>query len=84
MQQPGEYDQILKDIEVRATEKGHDWNAYLEIVERTGIGRESLIDEQNSWIDNNAEFNAKRAAFATKEENLTSDSNSLFDRMINQ
>ncbi len=83
LQQPGEYDQVLKDIEVRATEKAHDWNAYLEIVERTGISRESLINEQNSWVDNNAEFNAKRAAFSTKEENLESDSKSLFSRMIN-
>lgn len=81
LKQPGEHAQMLKDIEVREKVKAHDWNAYMQIVERTGISREALIDEQNSWISNNTEFNAKRAAFATKEENLESDSNSLFDRV---
>ena len=85
LKQPGEHEQMLKDIEVRDKVKTHDWNAYLEIVERTGISREALIEEQNSWVDqNNTEFNAKRVAFATKEENLKSDSNSLFDSMLNK
>ncbi|MEX6627539.1 hypothetical protein [Tenacibaculum salmonis] len=84
LKQPGEHKKMLKDIEVRAKVKAHDWNAYLEIVERTGISREALIDEQNNWVANNTEFNAKRAAFATKEENLESDSNSLFDRITNK
>tara|TARA_R110002126_G_scaffold78629_1_gene195620 strand:+ start:8516 stop:10561 length:2046 start_codon:yes stop_codon:yes gene_type:complete len=84
LQQPGEYDRVLEDIAVRAKEEARDWDAYMQIVERTGISREALIDEQNSWVANNAEFNAKRAAFATKEENLQSDSNSLFDRMLNK
>ncbi len=84
LQQEGEYKQVLKDIEVREKVKAHDWNTYMDIVAHTGIGRESLINEQNSWVDNNTEFNAKRAAFATKEENLTSDSTSLFDRIINK
>lgn len=85
LQKEGEYAQTLKDIEVREKIKAHDWNAYMEIVERTGISREALIDEQNSWVDeNNAEFQAKRAGFASKEENLKSDSDSLFDKIINK
>tara|TARA_R110002033_G_scaffold84007_1_gene134756 strand:+ start:359 stop:2398 length:2040 start_codon:yes stop_codon:yes gene_type:complete len=84
LKEPGEHAQMLKDIEVREKVKAHDWNAYMQIVERTGISREALIDEQNSWVANNAEFNAKRAAFATKEENLQSDSDSLFERIMNQ
>ncbi|CAA0247742.1 conserved hypothetical protein [Tenacibaculum maritimum] len=85
LQKEGEYKQVLKDIEVRSKVRAHDWNTYMEIVEQTGISREALIDEQNSWVtENNAEFNAKRSAFATKEENLKSDSNSLFDRITNK
>jgi hypothetical protein len=84
LKQPGEHEKMLRDVEVRAKVKAHDWNAYMEIVERTGISREALITEQNNWVANNAEFNAKRAAFASKEENLESDSNSLFDRMLNK
>ncbi|WP_373942625.1 hypothetical protein OEG92_05330 [Polaribacter sejongensis] len=48
----------------------------MDIVERTGISREALIEKQNNF-----EFAAKCAAFATKEENLETDSNSLFDQM---
>ena len=84
LQKEGEYEQVLKDLEVREKEKSRDWNAYLKIVERTGISREALIEEQNNWVANNHEFNAKRAAFATKEENLESDSNSLFDKITKQ
>jgi transposase InsO family protein len=84
LQKPGEYDQVLKDLAVREKEKTRDWNAYMAIVERTGISRDALIEEQNSWVGNNHEFNAKRAALATKEENLQSDSSSLFDKIINQ
>jgi transposase InsO family protein len=80
LQREGEYAQVLKDIEVREKVKAHDWNAYMQLVERTGISREALIEEQNSWVENNAEFSAKRAAFATKQENLQNDNNSLFNR----
>lgn len=76
LQEKGEYDQVLKDLEVREKVKAHDWNVYEELVARTGITRESLITQQN-----NMEFAAKRAAHATKEENLQSDSNSLFNRV---
>lgn len=79
LQKPGEYDQVLKDIDVKASEEARDWNAYMKIVERTGISRESLIEKQNNF-----EFAAKRAAFATKEENLEADSDSLFDKIMNQ
>jgi hypothetical protein len=53
---------------------------YNQLVARTGISIEKLIDDQNSWI-NDAEFNTKRAPYATKEENLTNDSDSLFAQM---
>jgi len=78
LKQPGEHKQMLKDLEVREKVRSHDWNAYLDIVERTGISRDTLIEGQNNY-----EFAAKRAAYATKEENLQSDSDSLFDRIIN-
>jgi hypothetical protein len=82
LKQPGEHAQMLEDVAVRDKVKSHDWNAYMEIVERTGISREALIEEQNGWLqNNNAEFAAKCAGFATKEENLESDSNSLFERI---
>lgn len=81
IKEEGEHARMLKDLEVRELEKSRDWNAYIELAERTGITREALIDEQNSWVDqNNTEFNIKRAAFATKEENLASDSKGIFDR----
>ncbi|AUS06451.1 hypothetical protein [Pseudotamlana carrageenivorans] len=79
LQEPGEKQRALKDIEVREKEKSRDWEAYNALVERTGISPEKLIDEQNAMIEN-SEFNAKRAAYATKEENLISDNNSFFNR----
>ena len=80
LQKDGEYEQILKDIAVRENLRSHDENVFEELAARLGMRQEDLIDEQNSWVDD-AVFNAKRAAYATKEENLTSDSNSLFDRI---
>ncbi len=83
LQKDGERAQMLKDLEVREKEKANDWNDYLALVERTGISREALIEEQNSWVDkNNSEFSQKRVGYATKEENLESDSTSLFDKML--
>lgn len=76
----GEREQWLKDLKVREQEELRDWNAYLEIAESIGVTRESLIEEQNAQILNN-EFNAKRSAYATKEEQLITDSNSLFEKM---
>lgn len=76
LQEEGEYEQTLKDLEVREKVKAHDWNAYEELAARTGITRESLITQQN-----NMEFAAKRAAHATKEENLETDTASLSQRV---
>lgn len=81
LQREGEREQMLRDLEVREKVKARDWKAYEEIVARSGISREALIDDQNSWVANNVEFNAKRAAYASKEENLHTDSESIFERI---
>lgn len=80
LQREGEYAQVLKDIEVRKTVENIDLKAYFGIEERTGMKQTDIIDTQREWLENNAEFSAKRAAFATKEENLQNDNNSLFNR----
>ena len=84
LKKQGEQEQLLKDLQVREKEKSRDWNIYLQVAERTGITREALIDEQNSWVNTNTEFNLKRAAYASKEENLQTDNGSLFQRVTNK
>lgn len=82
LKKEGEHARMLKDLEVRELEKSRDWNAYLEIAEKTGVTREALIEDQNSWVaQNNTEFSAKRAAYNTKEENLETDKRSLFEKV---
>ncbi len=80
LQREGEYAQVLKDIEVRKTVENIDLKAYFGIKERTGMKQTDIIDTQREWLENNAEFSAKCAAFATKQENLQNDNNSLFNR----
>ena len=80
LQREGEYAQVLKDIEVRKTVENIDLKAYFGIEERTGMKQTDIIDTQREWLENNAEFSAKCAAFATKQENLQNDNNSLFNR----
>jgi len=81
LKRPGEHAMTLKDIEVRNLEKNRDMEEYLRIAEKTGITREQLIEDQNAMVsNNNTEFNAKRAAFATKQENLETDTRSLYEK----
>lgn len=81
LKKEGEHEQMLRDLAVREKVMAHDRNAYEQLVARTGISREALIDSQNAWVGNNTEFNAKRAAYASKEENLVTDSASIFDKI---
>ncbi len=76
----GEIIKWLEDMKVNQIEKKRDWDTYLEIALRTGVTRESLIDEQNAMIQG-SEFEAKKAAYATKEEAINADNASLFDKM---
>lgn len=81
LQSKGDKEQALKDMAIREKEKSLDWNAYLELAEKTGVTRESLIEQQSSWVENNNEFSSKMAAYNTKKENLKTDNNSLLDRI---
>ncbi len=71
--------QMLKDLEVRDREMMRDWSKYQEIAERTGITRESLIDEQNAMITNNWELDAKMVAYGTKEEQIKTNRKSILE-----
>ena len=62
--------QMLKDLAVREREMMRDWGKYQEIAERTGITRESLVDEQNAMIFNNLELDMKMTAYSTKDEQI--------------
>ena len=44
------------------------------------ITREKLIDEQNAMINGNWELDVKLAAYGTKEEQLTINKKSVFER----
>ncbi len=59
------------DMEIRDLEMMRDWNQYQKIAERTGITRESLVDEQNQMINNNWELEMKMTAYSTKEEQIS-------------
>lgn len=73
--------QLLKDMEVRDREMMRDWTKYQEIAERTGITRESLVDEQNAMIVDNWELDAKMIAYGTKEEQIKTNKKSLFEQI---
>ncbi|MEI7486815.1 MAG: hypothetical protein WCJ72_05305 [Chryseobacterium sp.] len=64
-------EKMRADMNVRDDEMMRDWETYQKIAERTGITRESLIDEQNAMITNNWELNAKLEAYSTKDEQIT-------------
>ena len=74
--------QLLRDLKVREMEEMRDWEAYQRIAERTGITREKLIDDQKAMISENSyEFEAKIMAYSTKEEQLTTNKKSIFNRL---
>ena len=73
--------QMLKDLAVRDNEMMRDWTKYQEIAERTGITRESLVDEQNAMIVDNWELDAKMIAYGTKEEQIKTNKKSLFEQI---
>jgi transposase InsO family protein len=73
--------QMLKDLAVRDNEMMRDWTKYKEIAERTGITRESLVDEQNAMIVDNWELDAKMIAYGTKEEQIKINKKSLFEQI---
>jgi transposase InsO family protein len=73
--------QMLKDLTVRDNEMMRDWTKYQEIAERTGITRESLVDEQNAMIVDNWELDAKMIAYGTKEEQIKTNKKSLFEQI---
>lgn len=76
LQKDGEYKQILKDIAVREEIRSKDKRSLEAIMKRAGINMDDHVDQQNNF-----EFQAKRAAYTSKEENLQSDSKSLFERI---
>lgn len=65
-------EKMRADMNIRDIEMMRDWEQYQKIAERTGITRESLIDEQNSMIENNWELEAKLSAYTTKDEQISS------------
>lgn len=71
--------QMLKDLAVRDNEMMRDWTKYQEIAARTGITRESLVDEQNAMIVDNWELDAKMMAYGTKEEQIKTNRRSVFE-----
>ena len=73
-------EKLRKDMLIRELEYFRDLETYQQIAERTGITREKLIDEQNTMINNNWELDVKLAAYATKEEQLTTNKKSVFER----
>jgi len=73
-------EKLRKDMLIRELEYFRDLETYQQIAERTGITREKLIDEQNAMINNNWELDVKLAAYATKEEQLTTNKKSVFER----
>lgn len=64
-------EKMRADMNIRDIEMMRDWEQYQKIAERTGITRESLIDEQNAMIEDNWELDAKLAAYTTKDEQIT-------------
>lgn len=73
-------EKLRKDMLIRELEYFRDLETYQQIAERTGITREKLIDEQNAMINGNWELDVKLAAYGTKEEQLTTNKKSVFER----
>ncbi|WP_264521170.1 transposase family protein [Flavobacterium sp. N1994] len=63
---------LLQDIAVRDAELKRDQEAYERLIERSGISRESLIEEQEIMI--------KLQGHLPKEGQMQTDSNSLYNR----
>lgn len=74
-------EKMREDLKIRDTEMLRDWNRYQQIAERTGITRESLVDEQNAMITNNWELDVKLAAYSTKDEQLKTNRKSVFAQL---
>lgn len=64
--------QLLDDIAIRDLELKRDQEAYELLVERTGISRESLIEDQELMI--------KFQGHLTKEDQMETDKNTLYSR----
>lgn len=77
-------EKLRKDIAIRELEMYRDWEHYQQIAERTGITRESLIDEQNAMIENNYELDVKFQAYSTKPEQLATNKKSVFEKLNNK
>ena len=63
---------LLQDIEVRDAELKRDQEAYERLINRTGITRESLIEEQELMI--------KFQGHAPKEEQMSTDKSSFYSK----
>lgn len=64
--------QLLADIEIRDAELKRDQEAYEKLIERTGITRESLIEEQELMV--------KFQGHLPKEDQMETDKNSFYSR----
>jgi hypothetical protein len=64
---------LLKDIAVRDAELKRDSEAYERLINRTGISRESLIEEQELMV--------KFQGHLPKEEQMATDSSAFHSRM---
>lgn len=63
---------LLQDIEVRNAELKRDQEAYESLIKRSGISRESLIEEQELMI--------KFQGHLPKEQQMETDKNSIYSR----
>lgn len=74
--------QMVKDMLVRDSERLRDKSAYERFAEELGSSVEQIIDEQNAKIANNWEHSAKIAAYSTKEEQLETGRNSIYNKLM--
>lgn len=63
---------LLQDVSVRDAELKRDQEAYERLISRTGISRESLIEDQELMV--------KFQGHLPKEEQMATDSNALHSR----
>jgi hypothetical protein len=68
----GSKELLLQDIEVRNAEMKRDQEAYERLISRTGIDRESLIEEQELMI--------KFQGHLPKEEQMETDTNAFYSK----
>lgn len=64
--------QLLEDISIRDAELKRDQDAYEKLLERTGISREALIEEQELMV--------KMQGHLPKEEQMNTDKNTFYSR----